>query len=79
MNEVNQCLAQHQYLITICIWGGDKFDQLMAAYNISWKSRRWWLKIFYYMLDCCIVNSFVCYKEDTKNKNICHNLSFGQN
>jgi len=34
----------------------DMFDQLLAVYSISWKSRRWWLKIFYYLLDCCIVN-----------------------
>lgn len=59
--------------------GVDKFDQMMAAYNIRWKSRRWWLKIFYYMLDCCIVNSFILCKEDAKKKikikNIYHNLN----
>lgn len=48
--------------------GVDKFDQLLAVYNISWKSRRWWLNIFYYMLDCCIINSYICYKEDQKKK-----------
>lgn len=48
--------------------GVDKFDQLLATYNIAWKSRRWWLKIVYYMLDCCIVNSYICYKEDKKSK-----------
>lgn len=50
--------------------GVDKFDQLLAVYNISWKSRRWWLKIFYYMLGCCIVNSYIYYKEDQKNKTV---------
>lgn len=49
--------------------GVDKFNQLMAVYSISWKSRRWWLKIFYYVLDCCIVNSFISYKDDSKTKN----------
>lgn len=49
--------------------GVDKFDQLLAVYSISWKSRRWWLKILYYLLDCCIVNSYIYYKEDQKTKN----------
>lgn len=38
-------------------------------YNISWKSRCWWMKIFYYMLHCSVVNSYVSYKEDLENKN----------
>lgn len=48
--------------------GVDRFDQLLAVYSISWKSRRWWLKIFYYLLDCCIVNSYICYKYDKNSK-----------
>lgn len=43
--------------------GVDKFDQYMANYSISQKSRRWWLKLFYYMIDTAIVNSFILYKE----------------
>ncbi|KAG8269740.1 hypothetical protein J6590_108806 [Homalodisca vitripennis] len=42
--------------------GVDRFDQLLATYNITWKSRRWWLKFFYYLVDLSIVNSFVSYK-----------------
>lgn len=42
--------------------GVDLFDQLHACYNISWKSRRWWLKLFYYLVDASIVNSFILYK-----------------
>lgn len=48
--------------------GIDKFDQLLATFNISWKSRHWWLKIFYFLVDCCIVNSFICYKEDKRKE-----------
>ncbi|XP_015375252.1 PREDICTED: piggyBac transposable element-derived protein 4-like, partial [Diuraphis noxia] len=36
--------------------GVDHFDQFHSYYNVAWKSRRWWLKIFYYLLDACIVN-----------------------
>lgn len=42
--------------------GVDHFDQLHSAYNIGWKSRRWWLKIFYYCIDACVVNSYILYK-----------------
>ncbi|XP_029348064.1 piggyBac transposable element-derived protein 4-like, partial [Acyrthosiphon pisum] len=34
--------------------GVDKFDQYMANYSISQKSRRWWLKLFYYMIDTAV-------------------------
>jgi len=31
-------------------------DQLLECYNIIWKSRRWWIKLFYYFCDATIVN-----------------------
>lgn len=43
--------------------GVDRFDQLLETYNLSWKSRRWWMRIFFYFLDASIVNSYVIYKE----------------
>ncbi|CAI6372740.1 unnamed protein product [Macrosiphum euphorbiae] len=43
--------------------GVDKFDQYMAAYTISQKSRRWWIKLFYYFIDTAIVNFYILYKE----------------
>lgn len=43
--------------------GVDKFGQYMANYLISQKSRRWWLKLFYYMIDTAVINSFILYKE----------------
>lgn len=49
--------------------GVDLFDQYHANYSISWKSRRWWIKIFYYLVDATIVNSYILYKETLKNKN----------
>lgn len=41
----------------------DRFVQYMSAYSVSQKSRRWWVKLFYYMLDNTIVNTFLLYKE----------------
>lgn len=41
----------------------DRFDQYLSAYSVAQKSRRWWLKLFYYLLDSSIVNAFILYKE----------------
>jgi len=49
--------------------GVDKFDQYMAAYSICQKSRRWWIKLFYYLLDTSIVNSFLMYKKRCNSHN----------
>lgn len=65
--QVSVPCAESIFDYSKCMGGVDKFDQLLAAYNISWKSCliSWWLKFFYYMLDCYIVYS---YKEDIKRK-----------
>lgn len=49
--------------------GVDMFDQLHSSYNISWKSRRWWMKIFYYLIDAAVVNSYIAYKTAHKTAN----------
>ncbi|KAK9729117.1 Transposase IS4 [Popillia japonica] len=49
--------------------GVDHFDQLHATYTVTWKSQRWWMKIFFYLLDAAIANSYRLYKEDMKKKN----------
>lgn len=48
--------------------GVDKFDQYHSTYSISWKSRKWWVKLFYYFIDCSIVNSYILYKESVPKK-----------
>ena len=47
--------------------GVDHFYQLVSAYNISWKSRKWWIKIFYYCVDAMIVNAYILYKTTYQN------------
>ncbi|KAG5891066.1 hypothetical protein JTB14_005703 [Gonioctena quinquepunctata] len=44
-------------------------DQLHSTYNISWKSCRWWMKLFFYFLDAAVVNSYIMYKTQYKSKN----------
>jgi hypothetical protein len=48
--------------------GVDLFDQLHSCYNISWKSRKWWLKLFYYLIDASVVNSYILYKTGASTK-----------
>lgn len=58
--------------------GVDKFDQAMAAYSISWKSRRWWVKLLYYFVDSAIVNSYILHKcsAQTRKEKPCSQLKF---
>ncbi|KAG5862217.1 hypothetical protein JTB14_001592 [Gonioctena quinquepunctata] len=49
--------------------GVDRFDQLHSTYNISWESRRWWMKLFFYFLDAAVVNSYIMYKTQYKSEN----------
>lgn len=49
--------------------GVDHFDQLIQCYSISRKSRRWWMKLYYYLMDASIVNSFILYNQQRKANN----------
>lgn len=41
----------------------DKFDQLKGNYAISRRSKKWWHRIFFHFLDCCVVNAYIVYKD----------------
>lgn len=56
------------YLYNKYMGGVDKFDQHMSYYNISQKSRKWWIKLFYYFLETSIVNSFILYTLECKKR-----------
>jgi len=45
--------------------GVDLFDQLASYYNVPHRSRRWYIKIIYHMLEIALVNSFVIFKKAT--------------
>lgn len=48
----------------------DHFDKHMAVYTIVQKSRKWWIKLFYYFLDSAVVNSYILHEQHCKNKRI---------
>ncbi|XP_040073232.1 piggyBac transposable element-derived protein 4-like [Ixodes scapularis] len=39
--------------------GVDKFDQKRNAYAADRRSKRWWTRIFYFILDAAVVNAFI--------------------
>jgi len=41
--------------------GVDRADQHIGAYSATRRSRRWWLRILYYLLDVAIVNAHILY------------------
>ncbi|PFX13075.1 PiggyBac transposable element-derived protein 1 [Stylophora pistillata] len=41
----------------------DKNDQLKKTYAIDCKSKKWWMRIFFHLLDICRLNSFIMYQQ----------------
>ena len=52
--------------------GADLLDSLMGRYRICVKSRKWYIRIFYHLLDLTLVNSWLLYKRvlSTKSPNL---------
>lgn len=48
--------------------GVDKADQLRALYNINRKSKKWWHRLFWGVIDIIFVNSFVINKKLNESK-----------
>lgn len=42
--------------------GVDRNDRMRACYKTQRSSKRWWLVLFYWMVDCACINAFICYK-----------------
>ena len=51
-----------------CMNGVDRSDQLSVSYPFVRKTRKWWRKLFFYLLEVSVVNSFILYREVTKKK-----------
>lgn len=49
--------------------GVDRFDQIKSTYAVGRKSKRWWLRIFYFLLDTSITNAFLLYCQNTNSTN----------
>lgn len=42
--------------------GVDRSDRMVRTYSVSRKSKKWWYRLFYYLLDTALANSFILYK-----------------
>ena len=52
----------------------DLCDMLLELYRIDFKSKKWYMRIFFYVLDLATVNSWLLYRRtlNKKTNNICH-------
>ena len=50
--------------------GVDLFDAHRKNYCSSRKSKQWWPRIFYFLLDTAVVNSYILYKETGGTKSL---------
>jgi hypothetical protein len=46
--------------------GVDMFDARRKTYSCSRKSRKWWLRLFYFLLDAAVTNAYILYKESNQ-------------
>jgi hypothetical protein len=48
--------------------GVDTLDQLQSYYSMARKSRRWWPRLAWWLIDMCIINSYKLYKLKNNSK-----------
>ena len=51
--------------------GIDKFNHLKSSYSSNRRSKKWWHRLFYFLLDVTLVKSYTLYVD---NQNIGRNL-----
>jgi hypothetical protein len=66
VNEVECPLACGNY--TRNMGGVDRHDQFRAQYTVARKSKKWWRYLFWFLLDVCLVNSFLCMRESVNHR-----------
>ena len=62
--EVCKPLVVHTY--NHCMDGVDVADQLAVFYSFIRKTRKWWRKVFFWMLESACVNSYLLYRQHTR-------------
>lgn len=48
--------------------GVDLMDSFLGRYRIRIKSRKWYIRLFYHMIDMAAINAWVLYKKANKNR-----------
>ena len=52
--------------------GGDVYNSRHKTYSCSSKSKKWWMRIYYFLLDTAITNAYILYKETPGMKKLTH-------
>ena len=39
--------------------GVDRGDQMISLYNLGRRSKKWWKRVFYYIIECAILNAYL--------------------
>ena len=63
------------WTVSLCnkyIWGVDVYDSRRKTYSCSHKSKKWWMRIYYFLLDTAITNAHVLYKDSLRTKKTTH-------
>jgi hypothetical protein len=50
--------------------GVDLFDARKKTYSCSRKSKKWWLRLFSFLVDASVANAYILYKETLGTKPI---------
>lgn len=50
--------------------GVDRFDRIRSHYSVSRKSKRWWLRILYFIIDASVVNAFILHASIQPDKKL---------
>ncbi|KAL0871532.1 hypothetical protein ABMA27_005245 [Loxostege sticticalis] len=58
--------------------GVDLMDSFLGRYRIRIKSRKWYMRLFYHMIDLSVINSWILYKKVNEGKGNTKNMNLGE-
>ncbi|XP_041366786.1 piggyBac transposable element-derived protein 5-like [Gigantopelta aegis] len=64
--QLNQPHSVHSY--NKYMNGIDKHDQYHLKYDVSRESKRWWKYLFFFLVNCAIVNAYILYSLSSKTR-----------
>ena len=50
--------------------GVDRSDRMIRTYSVSRQSKKWWYRLFYYLLDTSFANSYILYQNSENHDDL---------
>jgi hypothetical protein len=50
--------------------GVDRSDRMVRTYSVSRQSKKWWYRLFYYLLDTALANSYILYTQSPNHDSL---------